>query len=90
VRGLASSGAIGGSSWTGGSPSRRWTKGCGPGGGTARPTSGPGSGPARPGRQRPEQLPAYVLKEDAVRERLVDTGSGLFLLPGILADEEAE
>jgi hypothetical protein len=31
-----------------------------------------------------------VLKEDAVRERLVDTGSGLFLLPGILADEEAE
>jgi hypothetical protein len=26
----------------------------------------------------------------AVRERLVDTGSGLFLLPGILADEEAE
>jgi hypothetical protein len=90
VRGLASSGAIGGSSWTGGSPSRRWTKGCGPGGGTARPTSGPGSGPARPGRQRPEQLPAYVLKEDAVQERLVDTGSGLFLLPGILADEEAE
>jgi hypothetical protein len=31
-----------------------------------------------------------VLKEDAVRERLVDTGSGLFLPPGILADEEAE
>lgn len=35
-----------------------------------------------------EQLPAYILEEEAVRERLVDTGSGMFLLPGILADEE--
>jgi hypothetical protein len=29
-----------------------------------------------------------VLEEDAVRERLVDAGSGLFLLPGILVEEE--
>lgn len=35
-----------------------------------------------------EQLPAYVLEEDVVRERLVGTGPGLFLLPGLLVDEE--
>jgi hypothetical protein len=27
-----------------------------------------------------------VLEEDAVRERLIDAGSGLFLLPGILLE----
>jgi hypothetical protein len=27
-----------------------------------------------------------VLEENAVRERLVDAGSGLFLLPGILLE----
>jgi hypothetical protein len=35
-----------------------------------------------------EQLPVYVLEEDAVRERLVDTGSGLFLLPGALVEDD--
>lgn len=35
-----------------------------------------------------EQLPVYVLEEDAVRERLVDTGSGLFLLPGVLVEDD--
>jgi hypothetical protein len=35
-----------------------------------------------------EQLPVYVLEEDAVRERLVDTGSGVFLLPGALVEDE--
>jgi hypothetical protein len=35
-----------------------------------------------------EQLPVYVLEEDAVRERLVDAGSGLFLLPGVLVEDD--
>jgi hypothetical protein len=35
-----------------------------------------------------EQLPVYMLEEDAVRERLVDTGSGVFLLPGVLVEDE--
>lgn len=40
-------------------------------------------------RWRPgEQLAAYVLEEDAVRQRLVDTGSGLFLVPGALVDDD--
>jgi hypothetical protein len=37
-----------------------------------------------------EELPVYVLGEDAVRERLVDAGSGLFLLPGALVDDEED
>jgi hypothetical protein len=31
-----------------------------------------------------------VLKEDAVRERLVDTGSGLFLLPSVVLEEDED
>jgi hypothetical protein len=35
-----------------------------------------------------EQLSVYVLEEDAVRERLVDTSSDLFLLPSALLEDE--
>jgi hypothetical protein len=48
--------------------------------------AGPAPGPHGQVVNVQEQLPVYVLEEDAVRERLIDAGSGLFLLPGILLE----
>jgi len=35
-------------------------------------------------------MPVYVLEEDAVWEPLVDTGTGLFLLPGVMVDDKED